>query len=494
MGAKSVAALFCVAAAILMMAPQARAQDGDWRRAESENFVVYSRGGERALRGVVQNLENFNDLLHDLTGAERPETPTRLTVYLLRDETALRVVWPTVSENIRGFYTYDPESVEAFAIHADAGWEGGAQQILFHEYTHHFMMQYFRTAYPAWYVEGFAEYMSTAEFERGRTTVGRPSGARAVTLVGSDRMRLLPTEAMLGTMPQDTDERTIFYAQSWLMTHYMFSTEERKRAFNVYMQGVTSGADPIQSFEPAFGVPLEAFSGVLADYMRGALPYLAFRNRELAESTITVTPMPRSADDLLLLNARIRRAQGENAELVERILQEAAQFPGDAYATQSAAYAEVWRNPARARELAAPLVEANPQDFEAQYIMGRSYYEEAQATDGDNEQAMAQARRHFVRAFRANANHVPTLYYYSRTYNSFPLSDTVLDVLTQAHLLAPQVDEIRFSLAIQLMNAERFEEAAALFRPLAYSPHGGEGAARARRYMEAAQRGEMPEP
>jgi hypothetical protein len=494
MGAKSGAALFCVAAAILMMTPQARAQDGDWRRAESENFVVYSRGGERALRGVVQNLEHFNDLLHDLTGAERPETPTRLAVYLLRDESALRVVWPTVGENIRGFYTYDPESVEAFAIHADAGWEGGAQQILFHEYTHHFMMQYFRTAYPAWYVEGFAEYMSTAEFERGRTTVGRPSGTRAVTLVGHDRMRLLPTEAMLGTMPQDTDERTIFYAQSWLMTHYMFSTAERKRAFNAYMQGVTSGADPIQSFEAALGVSPEAFRGVLADYMRGAIPYLAFRNRELAESTITVTRMPRSADDLILLNARMRRVQGEDAELVERILQEAAQYPGDAYAARSAAFAELSRNPARARELAAPLIEANPQDFEAQYILGRSYFEEAETAEGGHEESMAQARRHFVRAFRANADHVPTLYYYVRTHSAYRLSDEVLDVLTQAHLLAPQVDEIRFNLAIQMMNAERFEEAAMLFRPIAYSPHGGEGAARARRYMEAAERGEMPEP
>ena len=40
------------------------------------------------------------------------------------------------------------------------------QLVLFHEYAHHFMLQYAPAAYPAWYVEGFAEVVSTASFER----------------------------------------------------------------------------------------------------------------------------------------------------------------------------------------------------------------------------------------------------------------------------------------------------------------------------------------
>ena len=57
----------------------------------------------------------------------------------------------------------------------------------------------------------------------------------------------------------------------------------------------------------------------------------------------------------------------------------------------------------------------------------------------------------------------------------------------------PQVDEIRFNLAIHLLNGRRFSDAAQILGPIAYSPHGGDTAARARRYLEAAQRGEMPE-
>ena len=55
----------CMAAAVgaflLAAAPQpARA---DWLRAESERFIVYSDGGERALRDYVQKLEIFDRVM-----------------------------------------------------------------------------------------------------------------------------------------------------------------------------------------------------------------------------------------------------------------------------------------------------------------------------------------------------------------------------------------------------------------------------------------------
>jgi tetratricopeptide (TPR) repeat protein len=285
----------------------------------------------------------------------------------------------------------------------------------------------------------------------------------------------------------------MFYAQSWLMVHYMFSRPERQRAFNVYMQALGRGEDPAEAFAAAFDTPLDDFRTVLGQYMGGSIPVTVYPNRELADADIAVSRMPRSADNLLLLNARLLHSDGDTAQLADQIVAETARFPGDPYAVRSAAYAELTRNPARARDLATPLAEASADDFEAQYIIGRSYFEEAEAADDGREEAMAQARRHFARAFRANPNHVPTLYYYVRAHNAYPMPEQVLDVLIQAHLLAPQVDEIRFNLAIQLLNARRFPDAAAILGPIAYNPHGGETATRARRYLEAAQRNEMPE-
>ena len=38
------------------------------------------------------------------------------------------------------------------------------KSVLFHEYAHHFMLHHFPAAYPAWYVEGFAEFFSVVAF------------------------------------------------------------------------------------------------------------------------------------------------------------------------------------------------------------------------------------------------------------------------------------------------------------------------------------------
>jgi hypothetical protein len=483
-------AAFGVALMLLFVTPQAGAQDGAWRRAEGANFIVYSRGGERPLREAVQTLEQFDALLRVLTGAQQQETIVKLPIYLLRNRSDLDVIYPGVTQWTRGFYTYQTELVAAFAIYTDNGWEGGARQILFHEYTHHFMMQHFSAAYPAWYVEGFAEYLGSIEFERRGAVVGQPSATRATALV-ENRTRLLPMDVMLGGVPEDDDIKDLFYAQSWLMVHYMFSSPERQQGFARYLNAVGEGVEAVAAFENAMGMSAADFRTELANYLNGRITYSVYPTPQVAESTIAITRLPRSADNLLLMNAGMRRFafDAENGPRIEAIVSEAAQFPGDAYAVRSAAYAELWRNPVRARELALPLIEADPNDFEAQFLLGRSFLAQYENAEGP-EDAAVQARRHFARAFRINAEHVPTLYGYVRTFDP-PLSEEVMNVLIQAHLLAPQVDEIRFHLAVQLINNQRFEEAAIALEPIAYDPHGGEGAAQARRLLDAARRGDL---
>ena len=47
--------------------------------------------------------------------------------------------------------------------------------VLLHEYTHHFMYQYFPAAYPTWYSEGFAEFMASPVFnDDGSIGIGAP--------------------------------------------------------------------------------------------------------------------------------------------------------------------------------------------------------------------------------------------------------------------------------------------------------------------------------
>jgi len=466
---------------------QAPTAQGAWLRAESAHFIVYSQGGERSLRDTVQELESFDATLRRMTRLQGEPPPTKLTVYLLNNQAAMsRLV-----RGAAGFYMARSEFIGAFALRRSDSAEW-TQHVLFHEYTHHFMLQNFPQAYPRWYVEGFAEYMSTVEFTRGTVVVGRPSQFRGWTLANDT---LLPVNELLAPPRRMTqDAVAMFYAQSWLFTHYLFSNNERLRKGYLYLNAISAGEDPIAAFEPAFGMSPDAFYDELRRYRNGRVPYLTYPDRQLEDAEVTITRLPRSADQLLIPYARLRYAYTDEQrnEAISDIRTEAARFPGDAFAVRVQAYAEQYENPERAREMLAPLLEANPEDAELLFIMGRSHVVEAAREGADRRAQMSSARRYFARASRADANHVPTLYFFSRTFEGEVLSDNGLDALVQAHVLAPYVAEIRLNAGVALMNASRFDEAAVVIRPLIFSPHDQNSAERARRLLEAAQQRQFP--
>ena len=112
--------------------------------------------------------------------------------------------------------------------------------MLFHEYAHHFMWQYAANAYPAWYIEGFAEYFATARFERRRIDLGNFSPGRIASIVQGN---WLPMDRVLFGQPRELDREGMarYYAQSWLIAHYFYSTAERQAALRRYLAAARTG-------------------------------------------------------------------------------------------------------------------------------------------------------------------------------------------------------------------------------------------------------------
>ncbi len=70
------------------------------------------------------------------------------------------------------------------------------------------------------------------------------------------------------------------------------------------------------------------------------------------------------------------------------------------------------------------------------------------------------------------------MYYFTRTQVRAPdyPSQNTIDLLAEARVRAPQVAEIRFTLAQAYMHHKRWDDAIELLTPLANDPHGGGGA------------------
>ena len=99
---------------------------------------------------------------------------------------------------VAGLYKPDAAGPFMIAPREDLAQTFTSDMILFHEYAHHFMLQNYSTVYPPWYVEGFAELLSTTRFERdGSIKVGAFAAHRAYELAP------MPVRTLLFTRPPE---------------------------------------------------------------------------------------------------------------------------------------------------------------------------------------------------------------------------------------------------------------------------------------------------
>lgn len=469
-------ARFVRALVFSVLALAAPAQADGWSVAETEHFRIYSPLSPALLKSRAAMLEDYRALLETITTRSAGKTSEpKLDIFLVNDIGGIRpLTGPT--RGIAGVYMSGPSRIAAYA---DAG-ATGDQTTLLHEYAHHFMLGLdSATAYPKWYVEGFAEYFMTAQFQPERITFGDGNMNRAQWLFYAD---WLPLPAVLaGKLDwRDGEKVAMFYAQSWLLTHYLLRTPELTPKFEAYLKAVAAGQESVAAFQQHIDPDLSAFQRRLKVYFaRKKLTTSVFPRSPRTPATVVVTPLSAAAEPMLLqlVNLEFGVPDKRQAEALQMVRSEAGRHPGDPLAERALALAEI-RFGDRAAGIARleALIAANPKDAallrwrgEAALPPGKPQASTSAATP---EQAKA-ARLWFARAFKADPNDWQTLYLYAlleRPYQK-ALKPGTLDVLLLAHQLAPQVDEIGMAAAMALAHADRLPDAASKLAPIAYRPH-----------------------
>ena len=466
--------------AALWSAPAA----ADWKRAESDNFIVYSQASEGALREQSALLEDYHQFLRRLTNVTEPNAPNKLNIYMVRSAAELRSIH-NMPAGIAGVYIATSDGLAAVV---DESAPGQGQETLLHEVAHHFMKQYRPLPYPAWYVEGFAEYVSTASFKKGAVELGRPSMGRAYSLVEG---KWLPLDRILfGQVPTDRDGMSAFYAQSWLLAHYLLRSEELRPKFAAYLAAAATGEDPRKAFAASFPAPIAELERELRTYTKRGMTYTRFsRASDAAPPPVTITRLPASADDLLLLRATMEVGPEDEAALLARVRAAAAKND-DEFARRVLAQAEaLLGDPAKADALLASLLATSPNDPELLYFKGMRHLRSARAATDGGEADFKLARTAFVSAHKGNPDHWQTLLRYAEALQVTEAfrSDNTVNILLLAHQLAPQVYEATMNAAQLLIARKRWAEAEQLLLPLTGEPHNV-GLANAARSMLATAR------
>ena len=249
-----------VAAAILPFS----AVPAQMREATSEHFVVVSEGSERELVRMSQQLEAVHWLLLRATNMPDSTDGRRVRIYMLGGVSdIIRNAGLPANSPAVAIYFHSPLQPMALASRSRGSKD------LFHEYAHHFMFEYMGVSVPPWFIEGFAEVVSTASFEiEGAITYGKVANERYNELHFGE---WTPTARMFAERSSENGHAGVAsYGQYWLTSHYLLLAPERRGQLRVFINALNSGQSSDEAALSSFPGGVDQLDNDLRSYLRRA--------------------------------------------------------------------------------------------------------------------------------------------------------------------------------------------------------------------------------
>jgi tetratricopeptide (TPR) repeat protein len=466
------------AAAMLAIAGAASAADlwdRPWVEVRTDNLRLLSGLDERRSREFAVELENFRHfvLLVTNVGEVRERVPT--TVYLMperRPEFGFR-------DNVQGYLRTTLRSNDV--VLAPSG--GFLDEAIKHEYVHMLVHNHSPLLYPAWFDEGFAELLMTFEIKGNDIAFGKVSPVRASWLNATNAsQQVLAFDRLLSVAsPQalGRDENAMFYAQSWLLMHYLnFGRPDANLSADMtrYLDLTAKGTPPVAAFEQAFGIEVAKLRSILRKYST-KLPF--FRGK---------IPDPYSPG-----RVSVRAAPPDE---VATGLGWLLMFSADSKAAEPYFAAALARNPTNSRALAGM---GDVRKFAGDFASAEKFYASAIAAEPDNPlnelefaeyfagvalaavkggdsaaaaSASVEARRHYARSYKLDPENPETLAMNGMTYLPEGKADKAVESLEMAYDLYPGNSQIRTMLARALLAAGEREAARPHLQAVAARFHG----------------------
>lgn len=484
---------------LALLASSPAAARAEWKEATTTNFVVYSEGGEPQLREFAAKLEKFNFVLRAYHGVTAPPSPIKLRVYLFPSIAAVGKmaggdgVAGYYVRNARGLMMVGTRSRPPGAVNARSGPDRvdiDSESILLHEYTHHFMYQYFPATYPTWYSEGFAEFWgATNILANDVVEVGQPVDYRYGSLVFN---RWLPVRKLLTAQSYaDVPDVDLLYAEGWLLVRSAFEDAGQRKQLQAYLGAINGGASYEKAMNDAFG-DVGALDSRLHDYAgKSKFSVLRLPFRKIDVGPMAIRAVSPAEDAMMTLSIELSQGilKREAAEFAGKVRAAAERFPNDPFALALLSEAErLAGNRDAAAAAADRLLAAAPADPRGLLQKALAEMEKLKAASSRDAKAWNAARAFLVRASKVAPNDPLVLqaYYDSYAGQGILPPEAAQAVLYKAMELAPSDPDLRYKVAADFEQRDMLEEAIAIIRPVAYVlPHRkGESASEKKRREE----------
>ena len=384
---RCIALLLCLLAAA--PAP-ARDKAENWLEVRSQHFTVVTNANEKTGRRIADQFERMRSVFHVALPHLSFDPASPLVVLAVKDEKDFRALEPQAylakgQLRLGGLFLRAPDK-NYVLMRVDAEGEH-PYSVVYHEYTH-LLLSKSAEWLPLWLNEGLAEFYQNTDIHEKEVSLGQPSKENLLLLREN---RLLPLATLFtvdATSPYYHEENkgSIFYAESWALTHYieLRDFQEKAHLFTDYAELLTQKVDPVTAATRAFG-DLQKLQFSLDAYIhQGKFSFFkletstgvddaAFKVRDL-----TAAQADALRADFLAYNERAADAR----PLLERVLQE---DPQNVQAHETMGFLEFRAGHINeARKWYGEAVKLDSQNYLAQYYFAVMSWDGGLGAGGDD--------------------------------------------------------------------------------------------------------------
>jgi tetratricopeptide (TPR) repeat protein len=447
-----------------------------WLKAQSTHFALIGDASEKETRNVGMRLEQFREAFSQISSQILSpsiiDSSVPITVIVFKNDSAYGPFKPLHQGKPADVSGHFQSSGDVAYIALAAGRSAGnPYAVIFHEYVHALtsggsLPTPPGATLPTWASEGLAEYFSTFEVTGGgmKGRLGGPIASHA-RLLGE--RQLIPLETLLAvdqTSPfyVETDKKSLFYAESWALTHYLMRPGGRRSQFRQFINALAQGKPADLSFKQAFQAGYATIEQELKNYIgQGVYPTedLTFGRQLGFKAEMKTAPLSEAEVQAYLgdLLWRIQRPVDGEAFLNRALSLD----PGLALAHQSLGTLRLRQNRyAEARRHLRRAIESGSQDYLAHYYYAlaihREQVGESQYVSDLPEESVKEMRAALRLARHLNPD-------FADTYRLLAFIDMVrgenleeaVNLINRAISLAPNREDIVYTLAqIQLRRKD----------------------------------------
>ncbi|HVE58602.1 MAG TPA: tetratricopeptide repeat protein [Pyrinomonadaceae bacterium] len=302
----------------------------DWLRVQSKNFQLVGNAADKDLRRVATKLEQFRLVFTQLFPNMKFSSPIPTRVVVFKDKKTFdqfkTIDWAA------GYF--QPGEDVNYIVLTIEGNEAETFPTIFHEYTHFLIDNSLgRANIPPWFGEGIAEYYERFLIENDqKVTLG---GLNEGHLRLLQQKNFIPFETFFAVDYYSLHRQTkrgaqLFYAQSWLLLHYLVHGNggARKAQLGKFVDLLLQGNKPKDAFQQAFQSDYAAIESELKRYAAQrnfTSTIVPFKEKLIFDNQMQVFPVT---------EAEAKAFQGDLLYHTRR-LEEAEKVLGEALATDA---------------------------------------------------------------------------------------------------------------------------------------------------------------